>query len=69
MLTFVVKSQRNNLIKFNSRKKHVIMLIKTVGYRHCPLVKGFKVVISVPVSRLRCFIEFSRGVSIFRSCR
>ena len=48
-------------------QKHVIMLIKTVGYRHCPLVKGFKVGLNVSVSGLRCFIEFSRGVSIFIS--
>ena len=43
LLTFVVKSQRNNLIEVQLTQKHVIMLIKTVGYRHCILVKGFKV--------------------------
>ena len=34
-------------------QKHVIMLIKTVGYRHCPLVNGFKVGLNVSVSGLR----------------
>ena len=55
--------------KVQFTQKHVIMLIKTVGYRHCPLVKGFKVGLNVSVSGFRCFIEFSRGVSIFISFR
>ena len=49
-------------------QKHIIMLVKTVGYIHCSLVNGFKVGRNVSVSGLRCFIEFSRGVSIFISC-
>ena len=60
LLSFVVKSQMNNLVKFNSRKKkHVIMLIKMAGYRHFPHVKGFKASLNVSVSGL--------GVSIFMS--
>ena len=55
--------------KVQFTQKHVIMLIKTVGYRHCPLVKGFKVGLNVSVSGPRCFIAFSRGVSIFISFR
>ena len=53
--------------KVQLMQKHVIMLIKPVGFRHCQLVKDFKV--NVSVSGLRCFVEFSRSVSIFISCR
>ena len=60
LLTCVAKSQRNNFMKFNSRTN---MLVKH-GRLYSALVKGFKVVLNVSVSGLRCFIEFSRGVSI-----
>ena len=46
--------------KFQLTQKHVIMLVKAVGYRHYPLVKGFKIGLNVSVSGLRCFIESSR---------
>ena len=53
--------------KVQLTQKHVgiIMLIKRVGYRPCPIVMGFKVGMHVSVSGLQCFVGFSRGVSIF----
>ena len=54
--------------KVQLTQKHVIMLVKTVGYIHCSLVNGFKVGQNVSVSGFWGFIEFSRGVSIIISC-